>query len=242
MAQLVLSRSRDAWVIATPPEVERIDEATLASDLDALLEAVRRGGGGPVRWFISDHEKGACTLAAELGFTSERTLLQMRVPLPLTPAVRRPSDPIDVRAFRPGIDDDSWLAVNNAAFAGHPEQGNWGAAMLAERIAEPWFSATDFLVHEEAEEIVGFCWTKVHANTRPPMGEIFVIGVHPNHHGKGLGRRLVVAGLDHLTTRNVSTGMLYVDVRNEAAVAMYQSLGFRPHRRDVAWSGHISSR
>jgi predicted GNAT family acetyltransferase len=36
--------------------------------------------------------------------------------------------------------------------------------------------------------------------------------------------------------------MLYVDVRNEAAVAMYQSLGFRPHRRDVAWSGHISSR
>jgi len=242
MAQLVLSRARDAWVIATPPDVDGLSDGTLAADLDAVLTTVRRSGGGTVRWFIADTEKYAAVLADERGFRVQRSLLQMRVKLPLDPAVRRPTDPIALRTFRPGIDDDPWLAVNNAAFDGHPEQGNWDAPMLAQRLAEPWFSAADFLLYEEAGRLVGFCWTKVHTETHPPMGEIFVIGVDPTHHGKGLGRRLVVAGLDHLSTRNVGTGMLYVDSTNEPAVAMYESLGFHRHRRDVAWTGHISAR
>ena len=242
MAQLVLSRARDAWVIATPPDVNGLSDDTLAADLDALLMTVRDNGGGAVRWFIADTEKYAAVLADERRFRAERSLLQMRVGLPLDRAVRRPSDPISLRPFRPGIDDASWLAVNNAAFAGHPEQGNWDAPMLAQRLAEPWFSTADFLLFEEAGRLIGFCWTKVHAETRPQMGEIFVIGVDPAHHGKGLGRRLVVAGLDHLSTRNVGTGMLYVESTNEPAVAMYESLGFRPHRRDVGWTGHVSAR
>lgn len=242
MAQLVLSRARDVWVIATPPDVDELNDHKLAADLDALLTTVRHSGGGTVRWFIADTEKYAAVLADERGFRAERSLLQMRVDLPLDPAVRRPTDPIPLRTFRPGIDDDAWLSTNNAAFAGHPEQGNWDASMLAQRLTEPWFSATDFLLYEETGRLVGFCWTKVHVETHPPMGEIFVIGVHPSHHGKGLGRRLVIAGLDHLATRSVDTGMLYVDSTNEPAVAMYESLGFRRHRRDVEWSGHIPPR
>ena len=242
MAQLVLSRARDTWVIATPPDVDELDDHSLAADLDALLMTVRSHGGGSVRWFVPDDETSAVALAGTHGFRVERSLLQMRVGLPLAPSVRRGSDSISLRTFRPGTDDQAWLAVNNAAFAGHPEQGNWDTPMLAQRLAEPWFSAADFLLYEEAGLLVGFCWTKVHVETRPPMGEIFVIGVDPAHHGKGLGRRLVVAGLDHLATRNVDTGMLYVDSTNERAIATYESLGFRPHRRDVAWTGRVQPR
>lgn len=235
MVQFVLSRVRDTWVIATPPEVERLDDAALADDLDGLLTRIRSDGGGAVRWFIPDDAPGAAALAARLGFRAERTLLQMRVALPRPDAVRRPSDPLVVRTFRPGVDDERWLAVNNAAFAGHPEQGNWDVATLRERCAEPWFESTDFLLYEEAGELAGFCWTKVHRDTRPAMGEIYVIGVHPSHHGKGLGRRLVIAGLDHLAGRGLSVGMLYVDASNDAAVVMYDSLGFVTHHRNTAW-------
>lgn len=242
MAQLVLSRARDAWVIATPPDIDELNDSTLAADLDALLMTVQRNGGGTVRWFIPDDHASAVALARKQGFRVERLLLQMRVALPLDPSVRRPSDSISLRTFRSGIDDQAWLAVNNAAFVGHPEQGNWDGPMLAQRLAEPWFSAADFLLHEEEGQLIGFCWTKVHTETHPPMGEIFVIGVDPAHHGKGLGRRLVVAGLDHLATRNVDTGMLYVDSTNERAIATYESLGFGPHRRDIAWTGHVQPR
>lgn len=240
MHQLVLSRVRNTWVIATPPEIERINDATLAVDLDVVLAAVRSNGGGPVRWFIPDDVAGAADLAARLGFRRERSLLQMRVVLPLDEAVRRPTDALAVRAFRPGIDNERWLAVNNAAFAGHPEQGEWDESLLAQRIAEPWFSADDFLIHEDAGEILGFCWTKVHTESRPPMGEIYVIGVHPLHHGSGLGRRLVVAGLNYMTSLGVGTGMLYVDSANTTAVALYESLGFAVHHSDTAWIAEVA--
>ena len=149
---------------------------------------------------------------------------------------------MQIRAFRPGIDDESWLTVNNAAFAGHPEQGNWDARMLAQRLAEPWFSAADFLLYEEAGQLLGFCWTKVHSDSHPPIGEIFVIGVDPAHHGKGLGRRLAIAGLDHLALHGMQICFLYVDSDSKHAIAMYQMLGFAVHRRVICFAGIIPSR
>src|SRR5258708_2823336 len=72
------------------------------------------------------------------GLVPERALLQLRVPLPLRESPRWP-DGVTVRTFVPGADDDAWLAVNNRAFAAHPEQGNWTRDILGRREAEPWF-------------------------------------------------------------------------------------------------------
>ena len=83
-----------------------------------------------------------------------------------------------------------------------------------------------------AGRLDGFCWTKVHAGTDPPIGEIFVIGVDPSAHGRGLGGALTVAGLDHLAGLGLTLGMLYVDESNSGARKMYARLGFTEHHRD----------
>lgn len=170
-------------------------------------------------------------------------LHQMRRPLPLEPELRERTRTIEVRPFRPDDPGDvaEFLHVNNRAFHWHPEQGGWDADRLARQVAEPWFDAEGFLVHEGADGAIdGFCWTKEHPRGHtepddPPIGEIFVIGADPDTHGTGLGRALTVAGLDHLVSRGLRLGMLYVEADNEPALALYRKLGFTVHHSDAAY-------
>jgi mycothiol synthase len=137
----------------------------------------------------------------------------------------------------PGRDEEAWVETNNQAFAGHPEQGGWTVAQLRERMAADWVDLEGFLVADDPDGtgLIGSCWTKVHRDRVPVLGEIYVIAVDPRHHGQGWGRSLTVAGLQSLADRGVTIGMLYTDATNEAAVTLYRSLGFRLHHVDRSY-------
>jgi mycothiol synthase len=171
------------------------------------------------------------------GFVAERDLLQMRVPLPLPPDVVAATRPLTTRPFVPGRDEEAWVEVNNQAFADHPEQGGWTVDQLRERMAAGWVSLEGFLVADDPDGkgLIGSCWTKIHRDHVPVLGEIYVISVDPRHHGQGWGRSLTVAGLQSLAERGVTIGMLYTDASNEAAVALYGSLGFHLHHVDRSY-------
>jgi mycothiol synthase len=208
----------------------------------AISEVARRGGGRVVLWIFGADE-AADALAADAGFTPERELQQLRVRLPIAEQPDWPPG-IDVRAFRPGIDDDAWLAVNNRTFAADPDQGGWTHDTLRPRLAEPWFEPAGFLMAWDADGLAGFCWTKVHPSAPPEepdaLGEIYVIGVDPDRQGSGLGRALVVGGLEWLHAHGTPVGMLFVDAANTPAVGLYRALGFDVARRDRAYSRDVS--
>jgi mycothiol synthase len=222
------------------------DRAALAGRLldEAVSRATAARPAGPLHLWAMRAGPADDELARRHGFVPERDLLQMRVPLPLPPAVVQATRPIATRAFVPGQDDDAWLDVNNRAFAGHPEQGAWTLAELHERLAADWVDLDGFLVADDpdGQGLIGSCWTKIHRDLTPVLGEIYVISVDPAHHGGGLGRSLTVAGLQHMAARGVRVGMLYTDASNEAAVALYGTLGFavdhvdRAYRRDAPLS------
>ena len=211
---------------------------------------VGSAAGGLEVWAHGDHPSAAA-LGLDLGFERVRELWQMRRSLagPL-PEPEFP-DGVVLRAFRPGSDDEAWLAVNRRAFADHPEQGQWTRSDLRVRMSEPWFDPAGFLlaVAERGGELLGFHWTKVHDEPgraddpeggrprRPaPIGEVYVVGVDPAAHGAGLGRALTVAGLRHLRGRGLDRVMLFVDESNAPAVRLYRRLGF------ARWSTHVRYR
>ncbi|GHH87896.1 mycothiol acetyltransferase [Streptomyces sulfonofaciens] len=81
--------------------------------------------------------------------------------------------------------------------------------------------------------IIGFHWTKVHAEEG--LGEVYVVGVLPGAQGGGLGRALTTVGLRHLAALGLPTAMLYVDADNTAAVRVYERLGFTTHETDLMY-------
>ena len=233
-----VSRGTGNWAIelVVDPHHREDDGAGIGNELlGAALAIVRDEGGGHVHLWISKPEPWQEEVAREQGLVQGRDLLQMRRPLPLAE-----QSSITTRTFEVGRDEDAWLEVNNRAFAWHPEQGGWDLATLKEREAEPWFDPSGFLLHERDGRLAGFCWTKVHAGTDPPLGEIYVIAVDPDFNGLGLGRELVVAGLTHLSECGLTVGMLYVDAANEPAVGLYRSMGFAVDHVDRAYTGDIT--
>ncbi len=207
----------------------------------ATIEQLRTEHPDRVIRLIGNHPPGggfplATRVAAALGLRPTRELHQLRrlLPVPDEHPGRAGVPPLALRPFRPGHDDDAWLRVNNAAFATHPDQGRQTADDLARTLAEPWVDLDGFLVSDDPDvpgELAGFCWTRVHppAGDDPVIGEIYVIGVAPTHHGRKLGATLVLAGLDHLAWSGIRVGMLYVEGGNAPAQKLYARLGFTPH-------------
>ena len=207
--------------IVVRPDADR--SAVRGRLLEAALAEARSRGATEVRYWQIHHGGDGDEPAMNLGFSVERDLFQMRVPLPLHLERREPDPGFVLRPFRPDRDEQAWLEINNRAFSAHPEQGRWELSDLLAREALDWFDPNGFVICEHDGTIAGSCWTKVHA-TRG-LGEIYVISVNPDFQGHGLGRLLTVAGLDRLAER-VSVGMLYVDASNEPALGLYRSLGF----------------
>jgi mycothiol synthase len=203
--------------------------------LDAAVGLVAEAGGGHVHMWVPKPTAASDALAAAIGFRRGRELRQLRRPLPVATHAT-----IGVRPFVPGQDESAWLEVNNRAFSWHPEQGGWDLETLCNREDQPWFDARGFLLHERDGKLAGFCWTKVHSDHQPPLGEIYVVAVDPGFQGLGLGRQLVLAGLDHLAARGLTEAMLYVDADNSWAIRLYEQLGFTLDHVDQAYVGDVA--
>lgn len=212
----------------------------------ALLEEIC-GITSPRLWAHGDLPS-AQKLAIEYGLVRARTVIQMRrslnQPLPIS------NTDLKLRSFLPELDDEAWLTLNNRIFAGHPEQGGWTMENLHQRMNEDWFDPQGFFLAtiptSVGEELIAFCWTKIHgAHTHAhdgqeehghdPIGEIYAMGVDPSYQGKKIGRAITVAGLAHLRHQGLMSAMLYVDAENAAAIKIYKDLGFSEWGRDVMY-------
>jgi mycothiol synthase len=208
----------DATTLEIVAEPDAIDELFSAAErVSDVIDVWSHGRRSPI-----------AAAAEARGYVRDRVLWQLRRP----PAVAAPVDPpagVSIRPFVPGQDEQSWLEVNAAAFAGHGEQGHLGLSDLLAREHEDWFDPAGFLLAVDGhDQLLGFHWTKVHADG---AGEVYVLGVAPASQGTGLGQALLSAGLRHLGSDRVI--LLYVDDSNQGAKRLYEKAGFAEYDADV---------
>ncbi|PZR51792.1 mycothiol synthase [Xylanimonas oleitrophica] len=196
--------------------------------------------GKALRVWAHGDTAAAQGFAAAAGYVVVRELLFLARPLTADDAGARPAlpDGYRVRTFVPGDDDEAWVALNARAFASHPEQGRLTAADLRDRQGEPWFDAAGFFLLEAPDgSLAGSLWTKVEPG-QPAGGrdgEVYAVGIDPDHQSRGLGQALTAVGLAHLATV-ADRAVLYVDGDNTAAVRTYERAGFERAAVDVQYA------
>ena len=232
-----LTNVADTWTlqIITHPN-RRFEGVERAVAEKAIAVAMTSGGASFELWrfhiaFADD------VLAGELELAPARDLIQLRCLLPRKDKASWPLG-ITVRTFDPDEDTEAWLAANARIFAEHPEQSRIDRTALERRMRTPWFDPTGFLLAvDEHGAIAGFCWTKEHP--AHAAGEIYAIGVDPDRRASGLGRALVLAGLEHLDGKGLPVAMLYADADSAAALELYGVLGFTEHHRDRLYTAAL---
>jgi ribosomal protein S18 acetylase RimI-like enzyme len=115
-----------------------------------------------------------------------------------------------------------------------------GWAYLGDLAAEPMFTSEEWeqlvaghlppnvllVAVDEMERVVGY--TALH----PEDGEMFLLFVHPDAAGRGIGRTLLAAAHDELRAAGCAEAFLFVHEQNERALAVYTAAGYRPDGSD----------
>ncbi len=232
--------TRNGWLI--DGDIDRHEPDEVRAALTQVTATIAGKGGGRAEFWIHDVADGDDRGPEGAGFTAYRDLFQLRVPLPISESLG--GERLEVRPYT-SADLDDFIETNNRAFSWHPEQGGLTRRDVEATMGEPWFRPDGFLLHERsldgAQQLAGFCWTKIHEPTDidPRMGEIYVIAVHPDFHGQGLGTPMTLAGLDWIAAQGITDALLYVESDNDAANAVYERIGFTRHRTDRAYETHI---
>ncbi|MBD30533.1 MAG: mycothiol synthase [Acidimicrobiaceae bacterium] len=202
----------------TVPEGFRRD--LLPAALAAALSRASMPTDSLIQIWIEDAQMDDDDLLNRIGFSSYRDLWQMRCKFPPN------GEGISTRPFICGVDDEAFLEVNSRAFSWHPEQGSLDTQKLNDTLKEEWFDNEGFLLLEIENRLAGFCWTKLHHEDDLVLGEIYAIAVDPYFHGRGFGKPLTIAGLNHLLSVGAELGMLYVESDNKPAIRIYEDIGF----------------
>lgn len=217
-----------------------------------LTDRVRAAGTWGVTWPWSHGDSDAAAhLAEEFGYTRSRVLLQLFTDRVDDPGFVLPGEPagagaagstgednsVRIRTFRPG-DEQRWMEINNAAFSWHPEQSNQTLDDYRAIVSAPDFDPAGVFFAEQAGHIIGFHHTKIHRDhpSGLTVGEVYVIGVDPKAHSRGVGTALMLAGMRHLIEAGAQRLELYVESDNDAATHLYNKLGFTNQVRHVSYA------
>lgn len=147
-----------------------------------------------------------------------------------------------LHTFNTNKDETALTDLQNTSFS-----GAWGFCkntveqITARVLLRPW-EADGILMLLKDNVPVAYNWTTRETPKAGAPGKIAMTGVHPVHRSQGLGRIILLAGIDHLKQSGASRVELEVDSMNALATNLYQSVGFQRVGRTLWYEMQIATR
>ncbi len=120
-----------------------------------------------------------------------------------------------------GFDPRRFLAASRATAEGY-------ASFISTQLEDPDVAV---LVADDRGEVIGYAYAAVegydYMALRGPAGVLHDVIVDPRYRGQGVGRLLLEAALEFLSSRGVPRVVLSTAEQNEAAQRLFASTGFR---------------
>jgi ribosomal protein S18 acetylase RimI-like enzyme len=122
-------------------------------------------------------------------------------------------------------DEEAWLELIRASWDSGQEFLNRSPSLDAPHVVieHPHMDSEHNLFFGES-------WNSIDderiARTGENRGDIWCLCVHPQHRGRGLGRALLLAGVDWLLSQGMKSAHLAVDGAKDRAKHLYESVGF----------------
>jgi len=178
---------------------------------------------------ISRENVKARSLFSEVGFCFVRRFIELKLDLSEAYLPDLSSIPFRLDSLKRG-EEEKLTRIQNRSFS-----DTWGYnpntnEEVIYRTRLPHRSPADIILAYDKDKPIGYCWTRVfkgegNAEART-VGRIYMLGVDPDHRGKGVGSAVLAAGLSLLRQRGVDIVQLTVDSDNGAALALYSAAGF----------------
>ena len=105
-----------------------------------------------------------------------------------------------------------------------------------EKMAFSW--PDNIIVAKENGHVIGFVCYGDRGEEAPDVGEIFALYVLSDYYGKGVGQKLIDAGLEQI--KHFSQVRLWVLKENKRAIRFYEKCGFQPDGTEMT-SPNISA-
>ena len=210
--------------------------------VDAAEADSAQSPDGPVILFPPHNSATALSFLQAVDFQYDHSLWRFQLdPKRHEPLPMLPSDVL-LTTYH---DDDlaAYVDLINMAFLDHPVPLHVTRDQIEHIHAAPNFDAANVaLIRTMSDELVGFCVTGSHRSDETIVGTVNLLGVRRKFRGRGLGRYLLIWGIERLRSLGIGHIELAVEAENENAVGLYRSVGFDPVEEWPQWMRKPSAR
>ncbi len=226
----VTSELRIGWVILdcwVHPEHRRKGLATKL--LSYAINRAKELGVKVAHVNIVEDDVVAKSVLSKLGFECVRRFLELRLDIA---DVRWPDinqAALECRYLQRG-EEDKLTQIQNRSFA-----GTWGynpntVEEITYRTNLSTCSPEDIVLICGDDKVIGYCWTGIACEggaISKRKGRIYMLGTDPDYRGRGVGKKVLLAGLARLKSKGLQVAELGTDCENKIARALYKSIGFK---------------